>query len=122
MIMFGTFTFWMFGVIDWLWPRVTRHEWRSQSLRYWHFWLSTLGIVIMFVDLTIAGLIHGFMQKGLNPWTDVLEASIPFWWVRTFAGGLMLIGFLCMLYNMWMTARAGAAYDEERHLVPAHAE
>jgi cytochrome c oxidase cbb3-type subunit 1 len=122
MIMFGTFTFWMYGVIDWLWPRVTRHEWHSQGLRYWHFWLSTLGIVIMFTDLTIAGLIHGFMQKDLNPWTDIVEASIPFWWVRSFAGGLMLIGFLCMLYNMWLTARAGAAYDEERHLVPAHAE
>ena len=23
MIMFGTFTFWLFGVIDWVWPRVT---------------------------------------------------------------------------------------------------
>ncbi len=122
MIMYGTFTFWMFGVIDWLWPRIVRKEWYSNSLRSWHFWLSTVGIAVMFTDLTIAGLIHGFMQRELNDWMDIVDASIPFWWVRSFAGGLMLTGLLCGLYNMWMTARRGAEYREELHLIPANAD
>jgi cytochrome c oxidase cbb3-type subunit 1 len=122
MIMFGTFTFWMFGVIDWVWPRIVRRNWYSNSLRSWHFWLSSVGIFIMFFDLMIAGLISGFMQKGLNDWSDMVLASIPFWWVRTFAGALMVTGLLCGLCNMWMTARAGSAYDEEKHLVPAAAD
>lgn len=122
MIMFGTFTFWLFGVLDWLWPRVVGREWHSSSLRYWHFWLSLGGIVIMFLDLTIAGLVHGFMQRELNPWTDILEASVPFWWVRTFAGGLMVTGLLCCLYNMWATVRSDRDYEEERHYVPVPAE
>ncbi len=122
MIMFGTFTFWLFGAIDWLWPRITGREWHSNALRAWHFWLSTVGIVVMFIDLTAAGLIHGFMQRELNDWMDIVDASVPFWWVRTFAGGLMLIGVLCTLYNMWMTARSDVAYVEERHLIPAEAE
>ncbi len=121
MIMFGTFTFWMFGTIDWLWPRIVRREWYSDSLRSWHFWLSTLGIVVMFTDLTIAGLVAGFMQRELNDWSDIVSASIPFWWVRTFAGGLMLAGLFCGLYNMWMTARSSVAYEEDRHLIPADA-
>jgi cytochrome c oxidase cbb3-type subunit 1 len=122
MIMFGTFTFWMFGVIDWLWPRLVRREWHSNALRGWHFWLSTLGIVIMFFDLMIAGLVHGFMQRELNDWMDIIDMSVPFWWVRTFAGGMFLVGLLCALYNMWMTARSDRPYDESAHLVPAHAD
>ncbi len=122
MIMFGTFTFWIFGVIDWLWPRVCRKEWYSNSLRSWHFWLSTLGIAIMFLDLTAAGLISGFMQRELNPWIDLVRASVPFWWVRTFAGGMMIVGAMFGVYNMFMTARSGEAYVEEAHLVPLASE
>ena len=122
LIMFGTFTFWLFGTIDWLWPRVTGREWYSNKLRSWHFWLSTIGITVMFLDLTAAGLIHGFMQKDLNHWMDIINASVPFWWVRTFAGGMMLTGFLCMFFNMIATARHDAVYEEERHLVPLEAE
>lgn len=117
MIMFGTFAFWMFGTIDWLWPRVVKREWYSNGLRAWFFWLSTVGITVMFLDLTAAGLIHGFMQRELNPWTDVLDVSVPFWWVRTFSGGLMIAGLLCNLYNMYMTARHDVPYVEEKHLV-----
>lgn len=121
-IMFGTFTFWMFGVIDWLWPRIVKREWYSRRLRSWHFWLSLVGIAVMFLDLTMAGLIAGFMQRELNPWVDIVEASIPFWWVRTFAGGLFVGGLLCLLYNMWMTTRNTVAYDESLHYVPLTAE
>ena len=74
MIMFGTFTFWLFGVIDWLWPRIVRAASGTRTrLRSWHFWLSTIGIAIMFIDLTIAGLIAGFMQKELNHWMDIVD-------------------------------------------------
>ena len=118
MIMFGTFTFWLFGVIDWVWPRVVRKSWYSLSLRRWHFWLSTFGIGIMFLDLTMSGLIAGMMQRELAPWSDMIQASVPFWWVRTFAGGMLICGLLCGLYNMWMTARAGGEYVEEDLLIP----
>jgi cytochrome c oxidase cbb3-type subunit 1 len=118
MIMFGTFTFWIFGVIDWLWPRVVKRRWYSNALRSWHFWLSIIGITVMFLDLTMAGLIHGFMQRDLNPWNDILIASVPFWWVRTFAGALLVSGLLCSLYNMWMTALHDEPYDEREMLLP----
>ena len=84
--------------------------------------LATLGITIMFLDLTMSGLIAGFMQRELNPWSDFLDASVPFWWVRTFSGALMIAGLLCGLYNMWMTARGRQPYVEEHHYVSAMAE
>jgi cytochrome c oxidase cbb3-type subunit I len=122
MIMFGTFTFWLLGVIDWLWPRIVRRNWYSDALRGWGFWMSLLGVVVMFLDLTMAGLIAGSMQKNLNPWHDIVSASEPFWWVRTFSGGLMIVGLFCVLYNMWMTARSDVAYVEDEHLVPLAAD
>lgn len=122
MIMFGTFTFWLLGVIDWLWPRIVRRNWHSDALRAWGFWMSTAGIIVMFLDLTMAGLIAGSMQRNLSPWSDLVATSVPYWWVRTFAGGLMIVGLLCVLYNMWMTARSDVAYVEEAHLVPLAAE
>jgi cytochrome c oxidase cbb3-type subunit 1 len=117
MIMFGTFTFWLYGAIDWLWPRIVKREWYSNSLKSWHFWLSLLGISIMFLSLTAAGLIAGYMQKGLNPWSDLVTASEPFWIVRTVSGGMFIAGLLCMLYNMWMTARSQKPYVEEDHYI-----
>lgn len=117
MIMFGTFSFWLYGSIDWLWPRVCKREWYSARLKGWHFWLSLLGISIMFLTLTMSGLIVGFMQKGLNPWSDMVDASVPFWWVRTFSGGLFIAGLMCGLYNMWMTARSREEYVEEEHYI-----
>lgn len=122
MIMFGTFTFWLLGVIDWLWPRIVRRNWHSNGLRAWGFWMSTAGIIVMFLDLTMAGLIAGSMQRNLSSWHDIVATSVPYWWVRTFAGGLMIVGLLCVLYNMWMTARSDEAYVEEDHLVPLAAE
>ena len=123
MIMFGVFTFWLFGTIDWLWPRIVRRKWASDGLRVWHFWLSTIGIIIMFLDLTMSGLIAGFMQKNLSPWTDIVEYSVPFWWVRTFSGGMFVAGLLCLLYNMWVTAKSeGEEYVESDYLVALAAD
>jgi len=119
MIMYGVFTFWLFGTIDWLWPRLVRRKWHSDALRKWHFWLSTIGIAIMFTDLMIAGLVHGFMQRDLNPWTDIIEMSVPFWWVRTFSGAMFVSGLLCLLSNMWQTARGKQEYIESEYLVAA---
>ncbi len=121
LIMFGTFTFWLYGVIEWLWPRMTRREWHSESLRRWHFWFATIGISTMFLTLTMAGLIAGFMQRELNHWSSIIDVSVPFWWVRTFSGGMLIASLLCLLYNMWMTARGPSAqpYASENHVVAA---
>ena len=121
LVMYGVFTFWLFGTIDWLWPRIVRRQWHSEALRRWHFWLSSLGVGIMFTDLMIAGLVHGFLQRELNPWTDIVAASVPFWWVRTFSGAMILGGLLCLLYNMWMTTGSPRGYVEEDTLEPVPA-
>ncbi len=112
LVMFGVFSFWIMGMITELWPRLTGNAWYSQSLHGWAFWLNTLGLALMFIDLTIAGLVQGFSWWGLNHFMDSVRFSVPFWFVRTVSGVIITAGILALFYNMWMTSR-GASESEE---------
>jgi cytochrome c oxidase cbb3-type subunit 1 len=105
LVMLGVFGFWLMGTVTYLWPKVTGREWWSLRLNAWHYWLSTVGILLMFSDLTIAGLIQGFSWKSLQPWELSLVSSTPYWMVRTFAGSMMVFGMMLWVYNLYRTAR-----------------
>lgn len=109
LVMFGVFGFWCIGMLVHLWPKLTGNAWWSHKLNAWNFYLSTLGVIIMFLDLLVAGVVQGMMYINLSTWESVLEASLPFWHIRTFAGTLIITGQLLQIYNMWMTARASAS-------------
>lgn len=121
LVMLGVFAFWLMGIITWMWPRLTGHEWYSRRLNGWHYWLSVIGLIIMFFDLTAAGLVHGFMFKALSPWMDIVESLKPFWGIRTFAGAMIVTGQLLWAWNLFMTARGGKAYDPAVDLVHTEA-
>jgi cytochrome c oxidase cbb3-type subunit 1 len=121
LVMLGVFAFWIIGITTWLWPRLVGREWYDRRLNGWQYWLSVIGILIMFLDLLSAGLVHGYMQKNLSPWLEILAALKPFWWVRTFAGGMILLGQVLFVWNLWMTARRGGKYDYRTDLVGGEA-
>ncbi len=111
LVMLGVFSFWILGIMTWLWPRLTGREWYSRRLLGWHYWLSAIGVVIMFLDLLSAGLVHGFMAKALVPWRDIIMALKPFWGIRIFAGGMIITGQALFAWNLFQTARGSRAYD-----------
>jgi cbb3-type cytochrome oxidase subunit 1 len=117
--MLGVFSFWMIGIVTWLWPRITGNEWWSRRLNHWQYWLMTLGLLIMFVDLLAAGLVHGNMQKDLSPWMDIVRALKPYWAVRTFSGAMILTGVGLWALNLWKTATTPKPYDYRVDLVDA---
>jgi cytochrome c oxidase cbb3-type subunit 1 len=106
MVMFGVFSFWVFGMIEHLWPKLTGREWWSQGLRKWFFWLTVLGLGSMFLTLTASGLAEGFLSLNLAPRETILQVLRPFWFVRFWTGISIITGFLCLAVNMIMTARA----------------
>jgi cytochrome c oxidase cbb3-type subunit I len=108
LVMFGVFGFWCIGMVVYLWPKLVGQAWWSQKLNAWNWWLSIFGLLIMFLDLLVAGVVQGYMYMNLSPWAAVLEASMPFWHVRSFAGTMIVVGQLLQIYNMWMTARVAA--------------
>jgi cytochrome c oxidase cbb3-type subunit 1 len=98
--------------MTYLFPRLYGRAWYSYALCEWHYWLSTIGVFTMFVDLMIAGVFQGYFWASLQPWDDSVDASQGFWQVRAVAGLAMFAGLLCFLCNLWMTAR-GERADEE---------
>ncbi len=73
----------------------------------------------MFLDLTMAGMFQGYSWAALQPWQDMLSFSQPFWITRIFAGLLMFAGFLCFLYNIFMTVTGAGQHATEATVAPA---
>ncbi len=118
LVMFGVFSFWIYGMTDHLWPKLTGRQWWSTKLAAWQFWLIVIGLEVMFLDLTAAGLVQGFMMRALSPWGEILRALHPFWILRTVAGMAIMAGQICLLVNMWATARSSKISHVDTDYVP----
>jgi cytochrome c oxidase cbb3-type subunit I len=108
MVMFGVFGMWLLGVMTYLIPRLLKTAWYSRRLLEWHYWLSTVGIVLMSFDLIVLGVFQGLSWAALMPWDVSIDVSIPFWAVRLVAGVLMFAGLLLFLLHIaltWASAR-----------------
>jgi len=100
----------LYCLVPWLWDR------RLYSLKLvnWHFWVSTLGIVLYISAMWVSGILQGLMWRAYTSlgfleysFIETVEAMHPFYVIRAAGGGLFLIGSLIMAYNLWMTVRAG---------------
>lgn len=112
MVMFGVFGFWIMGFFVELWPRLVGRPWQNPRLLTMHYWLTLIGLIVMVIDLTAAGLVEGFSWGSLSHWGESVVAAMPFWWVRTVAG-LVIVGAQGLfLWELWATARAPIAHPE----------
>jgi cytochrome c oxidase cbb3-type subunit 1 len=114
MVMFGVFGFWIFGFFTELWPRAVGRPWVHPRLLTLHYWCTVVGLALMVVDLTAAGLVQGFSWSSLSHWGESVVASMPFWWVRSFSGLLIVVGQLFLFYALWETAWQGEALPARR--------
>jgi cytochrome c oxidase cbb3-type subunit 1 len=105
MVMFGVFGFWIMGLIIELWPRAVGRPWATPQLLTLHYWFTLIGLTLMVIDLTAAGLVQGFSWAALSHWGESVVASMPFWWVRSVAGLLIIAGQGLFFYALWATAR-----------------
>lgn len=105
LILFGTFGFWIFAWFYYLMPRILGTPIFSEKLAIWQFWLGAIGIWLMGIDLGVAGLIQGELWRKLAPFIDSVEASVPYWWVRMFAGVMIFVSVMLFLINFVMTWR-----------------
>jgi cytochrome c oxidase cbb3-type subunit 1 len=119
LVMFGVFSMWVFGVMTYLFPRLIGRAWYSRRLCEWHFWLSAVGVFVMFLDLGLAGVFQGFYWSSLQPWDVSVNSSQPFWITRLFAGLAMAGGFGCFIYNLYKTYRMREAAAPSTTQAPA---
>jgi cytochrome c oxidase cbb3-type subunit I/II len=103
------------GMFYWLVPRLYGTKLRSIKAAEIHFWLATIGIVLYMVSMWIAGVNQGLMWKATNPdgtlvypsFVESLLAIRPMYMVRALGGGMYLVGFVMMAWNLFVTARSG---------------
>lgn len=113
------------GSIYVLLPRLFNTKMYSQSLIYFHFWLSTIGTVFYITAMWIAGVMQGLMWRAMNDdgtltytFVEALEATHPYYVIRLLGGGLFFLGMLVMAYNMVRTIQSRRPCAED--LAHAH--
>ena len=97
----------LYCLIPWLWNKEKLY---SLRLVDWHFWISTLGIVLYICAMWVSGIMQGLMWRAYNElgflefsFIETVEAMHPAYIIRTIGGLLFLVGALIMAYNLWMT-------------------
>jgi cytochrome c oxidase cbb3-type subunit I/II len=105
------------GMIYWLLPRLWNKPLYSVSLANVHFWLGTVGILLYVAAMWVSGITQGLMLNATTDngtvlaypnFLDTLNSIRPLMLMRVIGGGLYLVGFLILGYNMWMTLRGAA--------------
>jgi cytochrome c oxidase cbb3-type subunit I len=84
----------------------------SMRLIDWHFWTTTVGIVLYVSAMWVAGLTQGLMWRATNPdgtltytFVEALKATYPYYEVRLVGGLIVLGGMFLLAYNFYNTAR-----------------
>ena len=115
----------LYCMIPWLW---NKREIYSLRLVNWHFWISTLGIVLYITAMWVSGILQGLMWRTYTPqgyleysFIETVAAMHPFYVIRGLGGVLFITGYLLMIYNVWMTIVAGeeVAPSSQPSLQPA---
>ena len=117
------------GSMYYLIPRLFgRESMYSTRLIEWHFWWSTIGVVLYIAAMWIAGVAQGLMWRAANAdgtltysFAQVLNTMYPFYGIRLLGGALFFSGMLLMAFNVWMTVRQGRVVNDARIPQAVHA-
>ena len=101
----------IYCLVPWLWQK---KELYSLKLVNWHFWVSTIGIVLYVSAMWVSGILQGLMWRAYTSlgfleysFIETVEAMHPFYVIRAIGGLLFVIGSLLMAWNLWMTVKSG---------------
>jgi len=82
----------------------------STRLIDWHFWTTTLGIVLYVAAMWVAGVMQGLMWRATNAdgtltytFVEALKSTYPYYVVRLVGGVMVLGGMFIMAYNVRRT-------------------
>ena len=99
------------GCIYSMLPRlVGKTQMWSVKLIDWHFWVTTIGVVLYIVSMWIAGVMQGLMWRATNDdgsltysFVESLQATYPYYAVRLLGGLMVLGGMVLMAVNVTKT-------------------
>lgn len=114
--MMGFATFAGIGGIIHAWQRIPDARYNAKALE-WAYWLLVIGISVMMIDLTIAGVIQGKLWQTSAPWLESIRASEPYWVVRSLSAIPIASGFILILVGLTTGPRGAGADAVDRALL-----
>src|SRR3954469_1175385 len=102
------------GMIYWLLPRLWSRPLHSVALANVHFWIGTVGILLYVAAMWTSGITQGLMLNATTEhgtvlaypnFLDTLATIRPMMLMRVIGGGLYLVGWFLMAFNLWKTIR-----------------
>ena len=92
----------VFGVVYHMLPKITGKE-IGKKAKSFHFWTSTLGVLILLLAYLIGGITHGVLaqQPSLDWASSVISSIKPYFYITEFA--FVILGFsqLVFVINVW---------------------
>jgi cytochrome c oxidase cbb3-type subunit 1 len=82
----------------------------STRLVSWHYWISTLGILLYMTSMWVAGIMQGLMWRAYDEYgflqysfVESVQAMHPYYFIRAMGGIAFLGGALLMVFNLIKT-------------------
>lgn len=91
--MIGFASFAAMGGVAHVWQRMPGVRYNRRALA-WSYWLVVIGLGLMVLDLSGAGLVQGSLWQQHLPWIVSVRASRPYWIFRSIGGGVLISGFI----------------------------
>jgi cytochrome c oxidase cbb3-type subunit I/II len=102
------------GILYYLIPKMFNTKLYSDKLANFHFWSTTVGLVLYILSMLSAGITQGLMWRAIDTKTgqlvypnfvETVTKIVPMYWVRAFGGVFILAGFVVMIYNLYKTIK-----------------
>jgi cytochrome c oxidase cbb3-type subunit 1 len=100
--------------------RVWKKEIYSKSMIDTQFWLQTIGIVLYFSSMWIAGITQGMMWRATDEFgslqysfIDTVTVLHPYYTIRAIGGTLYLTGAFMWAWNIYKTMTSGKSLESE---------
>lgn len=100
--------------------RIFKREIYSKKNVEMQFWILTIGIVLYFSSMWVAGITQGMMWRDVDEYgnlvyqfIDTVSVLHPYYVIRSVGGLLYLIGFVMFIYNVVMTIVASKKLERE---------
>jgi cytochrome c oxidase cbb3-type subunit 1 len=115
----GWVGFMIIGAMFHMAPRMFKREIYSKSLMGTQFWIQTLGVILYFTSMWIAGITQGMMWRAHDEFGNLAYSFIdtvtvlhPYYTIRAVGGSLYVIGMLMFAYNMYKTITSSRIVEE----------
>jgi cytochrome c oxidase cbb3-type subunit I/II len=101
------------GMFYYMVPKLWNTKLYSDKLANFQFWTSTVGLLLYIMSMWTAGITQGLMWRAIDDsgklkypnFVETVTQIVPMYWVRAFGGLLVLIAFIVMVYNLYMTIK-----------------